>query len=130
MKPYDPESNITLQALYKLEAGAGIPVLTKVESKLREFRKRANVRELNAFRYSSNDPLVDMYIKSWLEDSESEPPTWNNFLKILKGIGLEGIADEVREYLFKTVPYPANTEQGMTSGVICNNRLSYIALTI
>ena len=39
VKPYDPKSKVTLQALYKLQAGAAIPVLTELESKFCESEK-------------------------------------------------------------------------------------------
>ena len=107
---YDPKSEITLQALCKLEAGAAIPVLTKLESELLQFRKRANIRELYAFKYARNCPVVDVYINSWLNDSESVPSTWGNFLVILKDIGPKDIADDISSFLSAGASI---TEQGM-----------------
>jgi precorrin-4 methylase len=100
-----------LQALFKLEAGAGIQILAKLETKLREFKKRANIHELCAYQYSDDCPLVDIYISSWLED-RSIQPTWENFLAILKDIGLQDVADNIHGYLSSTIPYPSITEPG------------------
>ena len=111
VKSYDPESDVTLLALRKLEA-AGIPILAQLESKLREFKKSANIAELCAYRYGSNCPIVEIYINSWLEGSKSGCTTWKMFLEILRDIGLQDVADKIHDYLSSTVPCPAITKQG------------------
>ena len=104
--PYSPTSLITLRALHKLEAGErAIPVLTELRSKLHAFRDKAQIRELYAFRYNLDTPIVDIYISSWIEDPDCElKPTWENFLNVLKEIGLGDIAEEIDAYLTSTSP--------------------------
>lgn len=95
-----------------MEAGADIPVLIQLESKLREFQKCANIAELCAYRYDSDCPVVEIYINSWLEGSKSGCTTWKMFLEILKDIGLQDVADKIHDYLSSTVPYPPIAKQG------------------
>ena len=80
-------------------------MLTKLKSKLHAFRDKARIHELYAFRYNPQMPIVDIYISSWIEGCESErPPTWENFLNILKEIGLGDIAEKIITYLTSTCP--------------------------
>ena len=106
--PYDPNSFITMRALYKLQAGErSIKVLTRLEPKLHDFREKAQINELLAYRYDSKCPIVDIYINSWLDDPECAlPPTWENFLNVLKDIELGDIVEEIKAYLSPGPPIP------------------------
>ena len=108
VEPYNPKSLISLQALYKLEAGEReIKVMTKLRPKLHDFREKAQIHELYAFKYGPTYPIVDIYINSWLEDPQCKlPPTWENFFTVLRDIELGDIAEEISTYLISTSPAP------------------------
>ena len=81
----------------KLEHGYNIPVLTSLKGhKLRELKDKA-VFDLKFDKGNGNDePAVDLYINSWLEDKNAGcPPTWNNFLVLLKDIKLGALAENI-----------------------------------
>ena len=111
VEPYNPRSRISLRALYKLEVGEReIKVITKLRSKLHSFREKAQIHELYAFKYNRMYPIVDIYINSWLEDPQCKfPPTWENFLTVLRDIDLGDIADDISTYLISTSPSPIPT---------------------
>ena len=109
VKPYNPKTTlVSLQALYKLEGGEReIKVISKLKPKLRDFRERAQIHELQAFKYGSMCPIVDVYINSWLDDPKCKlPPTWENFLTVLRDIELGEVADDISTYLTNTSPPP------------------------
>ena len=85
-------------------------MITKLRPKLHRFREKAQIHELYAFKYSRTYPIVDIYINSWLEDLQCNfPPTWENFLTVLRDIELGDIADEISTYLTSTSPPPVPT---------------------
>ena len=52
----------------------------------------------------TSDPTVNFYIDSWLKESDENAgcrPTWRNLLVILRDIGMEEIAKEICELLFR-----------------------------
>ena len=112
---YHPHDNLTIRAVVKLELGANIPVLTKLEPKLNELSQRAKFIPLDeeVLRDCSNvNKCCDknefsktvMYINSWVEcwhvSSGVILPSWKNFYAILKEISPElgNLADQIESY--------------------------------
>ena len=107
MTPYNPEKQISLSAVLKLELYVNIQVLTQ----LYEQQKLGTLMERAGFSQSQMPlPLAILYnmspaakcIKSWLdENSPSLQPTWKNFLHILQepGINLGKTAGQIESYL-------------------------------
>ena len=113
---YDPNSEISVRAVLKLEEYAGIQVLKKLMTRLDKLKKRAG------FSMSRKSlPLPNMYndistakcIMSWVEDKQAScPPTWSNFFKILREqeMNLCDIANQIERYLISTAENHAQEE--------------------
>lgn len=84
--------------MIKLEYYHKIQVLSQLTpARLRQLKRRAvfNLKLLNdeEKRLGTSDPAVKVYIKSWLQDETAGcPPTWKNFLVILRDVGMGEIA--------------------------------------
>ena len=99
------DENFSLTALVKLEYGCGVPILSELRAnKLWKLKENA-VFDLKMDKCSRiDDPAVDVYIDSWLEDENAGyPPTWKNLVMLLEEIGLEGLAKNILEALSSTV---------------------------
>ena len=91
-------------------------MLTRLKPKIRNFREKVQINEICAYRYETACPIVDVYIKSWLDDPNCVlKPTWENFLNILKEIELGDIAEEISTYLTSTSPAVAAPTAGECS---------------
>ena len=104
MLPYNPDGRISVAAVAKLDLHAGIGVLAKLSTKLDSFKERAG------FSITQNNPLPipELYkesagvkcIQCWVNDEKpSLPPTWNNFLQILRVLKLGDIANGIDHHL-------------------------------
>ena len=99
---YNPDEYLSVRAIVKLERGVqGIPVLTSLQPKLSELKKRAGFKLLSDQEHKTDfgyDPsLTVKYINSWVKTKNCVTPTWRNFLKILKDISpdLSKLSDEI-----------------------------------
>lgn len=103
---YNPDEYLSVRAIVKLERGVqGIPVLTSLQPKLSELKKRAGFKLLSDQEHKTDfgyDPsLTVKYINSWVKTKNCVTPTWRNFLKILKDISpdLSKLSDEIEFYI-------------------------------
>ena len=84
--------------MIKLEYCHKIQVLSQLTpARLRQLKRTAifNLKPFNdeEKRRGTNDPAVLIYIDSWLQDESAGcPPTWRNFLMILRNVGMVEIA--------------------------------------
>ena len=82
----------TFAALTQLERREGIPVLTELEAKRKEFQAVIRVKQRNLTlaieRWLTINPPVESRIK----------PTWKNFLCVLRLINLDHVANDVEAY--------------------------------
>ena len=82
----------TFAALNQLERREGIPVLTELEAKRKEFQAVIRVKQRNLTlaieRWLTPNPPVESRIK----------PTWKNFLCVLCLINLDHVANDVEAY--------------------------------
>ena len=103
---YDPNEVITVKAIVKLELGANIPVLTKLQPKLNELSSRALflVQDLDEFRKHGIDSITVKYIHSWLQQwqrkSDCLKPSWKTLFMIMREISpdLGDVADQAEGY--------------------------------
>lgn len=119
--PYNPEGKLSVAAVVKLDLHAGFHVLAKLSANLDSFKEKAG------FSISQNKPLLmpDLYkessavkcIQSWVDDEmPSLPPTWKNFLQILRELELSDVfADEIDHYLKSTAQKQQQQEQKQES---------------
>ena len=93
----------SLSALIKLEYGHNIRVLSQLTpSNLRQMKRKAvfNLKPLDdeEKRMGTSDPTVNIYIESWLKESDENNgccPTWRNLLVILRDIGMIEVAEKI-----------------------------------
>ena len=82
----------TSAALTQLEKREGIPVLTELEAKRKEFQAVIRVKQRNLTlaieRWLTPNPPVESRIK----------PMWKNFLCVLHLIKLDHVAKDIEEY--------------------------------
>ena len=95
-----------MRAIIKLERGIqDIPVLTKLQPKLSELKKRAGFKLLSDQEhkkdYGYEPSLTVKYLNSWIKAKNCAAPTWKNFLKILKDISpdLSKLSDQIELYI-------------------------------
>lgn len=103
---YNPNEDITVKAIVKLELGANIPVMTKLQSNLNELSSRALFlpQDHDEYRKHGIESMTVKYIDSWLQQwqwkSDCVKPSWKNLLMILREISpdLSDVADQVEGY--------------------------------
>ena len=97
---YDPYDYLTMRALINLEWGMNIPVLTKLKPYLDILNriltlKVASVHFCKVPEYQKKCIIGTIeYLKDWVNrkcyrSTTMIPPTWRNFIKILKDISPE-----------------------------------------
>ena len=87
-------------SLTRLEHGYNIPVLASLSANHLWKLKDKAVFDLKFNEGSENEPAVNIYINSWLEDEDPGcPPSWNNLLVLLSEVGLQDIAKRMLEIL-------------------------------
>lgn len=111
---YDPYDQLTVRALINLEWGMNIPVLTKLTPNLEIFNKMLTIKVDDPLyapivpKYSHITGTIE-YLREWMNTKSfcrskctMIPPTWRNFIKILKDISpeLSQVAYQIKD-LFK-----------------------------
>ena len=83
-----------------MEHGCNVPVLSRLEAyKLWRLKDKA-VFDLKFGQGSEDEPAVNIYMNSWLEDADAGcPPTWNNLLALLNELELQDVARKVLSVL-------------------------------
>ena len=107
----------------KFEKFTSNNVLTELEKSqcIREtFMERANFTQSNQLTQADLYPSVKsaaMCLESWLKSTSeaSLPPTWDNFLHVLKGVKLSHIAQGIEEYLTSAIVTPQEETKSDTS---------------
>jgi hypothetical protein len=100
---YKPESRLTMKALVTLEWGMNVPILTKLQSNLSDFKKQLkstgtstkpirSTRKPHWLDYGdkfsklyntgSTSSEVIEFLEQWMKSVKE--PTWRNFFKILQ----------------------------------------------
>lgn len=98
------DEHFSLTAFVKLEHGCDVPILSELRAnKLWKLKEKA-VFGLMMDKHRSDEPAVDVYLNSWLEDKNAGcRPTWKNLVMLLEEIGLEGLAKGILEVLSTNV---------------------------
>ena len=140
MATYDPDKDLTVRAIIKLELLTNIPIITKLQPKLSELRKRAKFHPLHGDDDECRIELFAMTVKyihdwvkpwhteshSWLKHMrfDSLRPSWNNFFMILREISPElgELADQIETYFYQCSIKQAGNESKGT----CNLLLSHL----
>ena len=80
----------------KLEHGWNVPVLSSLKGHKLWRLKDKVVFDPKFDKGSGDEPAVNLYINSWLEDvNAGYPPTWNNLLVLLQEVGLQDIVQQI-----------------------------------
>ena len=90
--------------LKKLEYGARIPVLVKLDEHLFELEVKLDYHCENASDSTE-------YVRGWIQSKESEVskrPTWENLLWLLRELKEEETAEKVEKYLTTQTSQPAD----------------------
>ena len=132
MAAYDPDKDLTVRAIMKLELLTNIPVMTKLQSKLSELSKRAKFLPLDDIEYrqygieisAMTVKYIHSWVKQWHRMSDSLRPSWNNFYMILREISPElgELADQIETYFYRCSIKQAGSESKGT----CNLLLSHL----
>ena len=103
---FNIDEKFSITSLLKLEHGFNVPVLSKLEvHKLWRLKDKA-VFDLKFGSGSGNEPAVNIYINSWLEDADAGcPPTWNNLLVLLNELKLQDVAHRVLSVLSSNIQF-------------------------
>ena len=103
-KRFDFDSVFTMSSLTRLESTVGVPVLTALETKNREFQAVIRVKRDN----------VSSTINKWLTEPVQSRiiPSWKNFLIVLCLINLDHIAEEIEAHLSKHPLFTSEQEEG------------------
>ena len=90
---------MTVRDIIRLQSGKNIPVVTKLQPKLSELRKKAKFNLTHQNVCEGVYSTLVQYINSWLNCKTAIQPTWENFISILKQIlpdkGL--VADQIEK---------------------------------
>ena len=141
MAAYDPDKDLTVRVIIKLELLTNIPVMTKLQSKLSELSKRAKFLPLdNDDEYRQYgieiSAMTVKYIHSWVKHwhthswlkgwhrrSDSVRPSWNNFYMILREISPElgELADQIETYFYQcSVKQVGSESKGIHATCYCH----------
>ena len=103
---YDPDSQLSMSALYRLEA-AGIKVVTTLAGIHKHLTATAGIFLNDYIRstFSTCGPeeCVEAVISNWLYRRCSLPPTWRSLLDVMRSQGLEELAEEIEIHLIGKV---------------------------
>ena len=102
-KKFDLDSVFTMASLTQLEK-VGIPVLTQLEANNHAFQALIRVKKDD----------VSGAINKWLTAPVLSRiiPSWKNFLTVLCLIQLDGLAEQIKDYLMKHPLFTSEMEQG------------------
>ena len=100
MDLYDPDSDITVMALTKLEKGPEQISLKSVlnsENMIRFLREAGisyNALMTKKFKVDSNMDISTFSIESWISGQSHFAPTWHNLFEVMKNIEYESKSDK------------------------------------
>ena len=106
---YDPDGKISIRALILLEVQGQAQVLETLETRLPKLKEKAGFSITKKFlpmnELYTDTPAACKHIFNWVEDkSPRVSPTWCNFFKILRELGVKPRkdADRIEKYLKST----------------------------
>ena len=110
------ENRFTLSAINKIQVGANINILTRLETSLESL---GNLQREAGFDMSGGvDPfyitnsLIPKYITSWIGcTSCSLSPTWSNLMRVLRLLDQVKVADEIEKYLKDSTAHLERTKK-------------------
>ena len=123
MNAYSPSEKISLRALMKFEKCTSYKVLNELEKshRIREMvMERANFTLTNHYtptQLYTGLKAAAMCIESWLKSTSKKtlPPTWDNFLHILKEVNLCHVAQGIEDFLTSTTVTPVEGAESDTT---------------
>ena len=138
MVAYDPDKDLTVRAIIKLELLTNTPIMAKLQPKLSELRKRAMFHPLHGdyeyrvelfamtvkYIYSWVKPWhTPSLLKRWHRTSVSLRPSWNNFYMILREISPElgELADQIETYFYQCSIKQVGSESKGTCNLLMSN---------
>ena len=92
MTPFDPENSFNMGAVSLLEAAAGIPVMSTLNS----YTPRIKIF-LGLVHYTDLD--LNGLLKYWISNVRWVPPTWKNVLLIIRLLNLDDLAQRMETFL-------------------------------
>lgn len=99
------ENSFLIRDLEKLEHGANLPVLTKLEPHVYELEEKLGFKSIDIMASSQESTLIS-YINGWIRSkSPKKKPTWRNLIWLLKDLGEERFTADLEQYL-TYVPVP------------------------
>ena len=136
MAAYDPDKDLTVRAIIKLELLTNIPVMTMLQPKLSELSKRAKFLPLDDDDDDDDEyrqygieisSMTVKYIHSWVKHWHTHSwlkqwhrPSWNNFYMILREISPElgELADQIGTYFYQCSIKQAGSESKGTCNLL------------
>ena len=108
MTGVDLDNLFTLRDLIKVEAGANLPVYTKLEPHVYKIKEKLEIQSPVDPNFSlmwdnKKDSVFVSFIKEWVGIKNPRiKPTWRNLILLLKEFGEEDFACQLEQYLMST----------------------------
>jgi hypothetical protein len=107
--PFDPESLFTLRAVSLLESTAGIPVMTTLSGYTH------HIQNILGLSMSINLDLNGV-LNYWISYIQWLPPSWQNFLLMIRQLHLDELAQRMETYLSTGSTTATRKKQGELGG--------------
>ena len=106
--PFNIESNFTIKAMYSLE-DVGIPLVSSLNNYTQQ------IKMMLGLSMSQDYATLEVLLKEWVGGTGIKSPTWKNLLQIVRQLGLNDLANRVKNYLQRTTSkHQPETGEGKT----------------
>ena len=116
VSPFNPESSFTMRAVSLLEAAAGMPVMRTLSNYTQHIQSF-----LGLAQYTNLD--LNRLLNYWISNIQWVPPSWKNFLLIIRLLNLDELAQRMETYLSAGATKelsPTRGKQGEGNSVSCS----------
>ena len=106
---YHPQNKLSLSAVNRIQVGANINLLSTLEQtpeSLSDLQEKAGFNLAGSIDpFYSKNSFIAKYISGWVDCPSALPPTWKNFLMVLKQLKEVSLANEIEKYLTESTAH-------------------------
>ena len=92
-----PDGEFSMSAIARMKVMAGIDICYELAPKHRKMIKRLSLPQSPSYNRSAMD-TISFVFEEWLAGMISIPPTWKKMIAVLKGTGMNRLAECIKNY--------------------------------
>ena len=111
-----PDGDFSMSAIARMKVTAGIDICRELAPKHRQMIKELSLPQSLSYDKSEvpTDTIISVFEK-WLDGKTPLPHTWEEMMKVLRGIGMNHLAECIEKYFGKSPAGSKFSEKSLTT---------------